>query len=100
MKRDGPLPITNGPLDYPRPTKANSVGGTPSDQKRQEAENFVKRLRKEKAEREQNLKFMTDAKDNMFLKKLQDTLDIRKKMDSIKQREKEMQHNHMLKKLE
>ena len=75
--------------------------GTPQDlARKQEAENFIKRLKKEKAEREQNMKFMTDAKDNQFLKKLQDTLDQRKRIEAVKAREKEMRYNHMMKKLE
>ena len=70
-----PLAITEnnyGPLSYnPSRKQALSVdGGTPQDQRKLEAANFVKRLKKEKLEREQSLKFMTDAKDNHFLKKL------------------------------
>lgn len=65
-KTAAPLAIMDSSLVYnPARKQAQSVDGTPQgDQKRQEAQNFIKKLKKEKAEREQNLKFMTDAKDN------------------------------------
>ncbi len=42
--------------------------------KKEQAKAFIKKLKKEKTERERQMKMMNDAKDEGFLAKLQQTL--------------------------
>ena len=50
--------------------RTKSVGAPTPEDKKQQAEEFVKRLKKDKQEREAQHRMMTQAKDNAFLSKL------------------------------
>ena len=54
----------------------------------------------EKKQREENLKMQRDAKDGEFLKKLQDSLDVKKNSEARKKKDREMQHAMMMRKLD
>lgn len=87
------------PLDDGRTRSVGAVEYGEKEQKKK-AENFVKKMQREKAERERMHKMQMEAKDQAFLTKLRVTLDNRQKVEEMKNREKEMRHHMMMKKLD
>lgn len=75
------------------------TGGSQSHSSKNAAE-FVKRLQKEKEDRVKATKEHIQMKDQKFLSKLRETIDNRTKVEKMKEKEKKIQHDHMLKKLE
>lgn len=68
--------------------------------KRMEAADFVKRIQREKADRRNQVKMMTRAKDEQFLQKMKETIDIRERQEARKKKDREMRHSLMMKKIE
>lgn len=64
------------------------------------ATDFVKRLKKEKEERQKVNEEMTQQKDLKFLTKMRETIDNRQRAEKMKEKDKAMRYEHMLKKLE
>lgn len=67
----------NPVINFRSEGRTRSVGEPTPQDKKQQAEEFVKRLKKDKQEREAQHRMMTQAKDNEFLSKLQQTLNNR-----------------------
>jgi hypothetical protein len=68
------------PINFRSAGRTRSVGEPGPDEKKRQAEEFVRRLKKDKQEREQQQRMITQAKDNAFLSKLQETVANRKKV--------------------
>ena len=65
-----------------------------------EAEQFVRKLKQDKIQRERQIKMQMEAKDNAFLTKLSANLDTKKRVEQMKSKDREMKYNMMMKKLE
>ena len=88
-----------GPQPLQQPQKRTlMVSG--SQQAPAAAADFVKRLQKEKRDRWKVTQEMTQQKDLKFLTKLRETIDNRQKAEKMKEKDKQMRYEHMLKKLE
>ena len=57
-------------------------------EKQGQAAAFINRLKKDKLEREKQQKALVDAKDQAFLSKLQETLNMKKRAEAMKDKDK------------
>ena len=65
-----------------------------------EASAFIKKLKKDKADRERQYKMINEAKDAAFLTKLQETVANRKKVEEMKNKDREMRYKMMMRRLD
>lgn len=71
-------------------SRTKSVGTSSPTKKQEMAAAFVNRLKKDKQEREMQQKAITDAKDQAFLSKLQETMNNRKRKEEMERKDRAM----------
>ena len=84
----------------PLVSRTKSVGTSSPTKKQEQAAAFVNRLKKDKQEREMQQKAITDAKDQAFLSKLQETMNNRKRKEEMERKDRAMRQQMMMRKLD